>query len=362
MDNNIIYRNKCVLCNDSTLKEIKDIQCYKKMCVNTIDNDNSWVMKYGYCINCFSVQLMTLLNPDIVYNENDYYLPLSNSYTWVQHNISLVQFIITHINLNNSIIEIGSSSFCIGKHLIHYYNDYTVFDYSINNCNKQNNVKYIEGNCETYLFNNNSTIIMSHVFEHLYEPKKFINNCKNNNVKNIIISIPYMDNEHFFVNNQHTFLYNKEDIVYLFSLFNYKLNDFNFFNSNDNSFKCLFFYFTLNNDIVQYNHTIIKDRHLYSKNLLENKIVLKRKTYICPAGVFAINTYNFIINKELIESFIDIDKLKQDKYYGSTNVLIKDYNELLNKDDVDIIISSNHNKNIIEHIKKYNTKINIIEI
>lgn len=358
----IINRNMCVFCN-SLLNQITEIKCYKKMCVTTIDKNNSWIMKYGYCINCYSIQLMTLLNPDILYNGNNYYLPFNNNYIWIQHNISLVQFIINNINIINPIIEIGSSSFCIGKHLFHYYKDYTVFDYSINNNNKINNVKYIEGNCESHLFPSNSTIIMSHVFEHLYEPKKFINNCNKNNVKNIIISIPFMKNNHFNVNIEHTFLYNKEDIVYIFSLFNYKLKKFKIFNSNNKSFKCLFFYFTLNTqNIINVDYNIIKDRHIYSKNLLENKITLKRKTYICPAGAFAINTYNFIVNKELIESFIDIDTSKQNKYYGFTNLLVKDYNELIDKTDVDIIISSNSNKNIIKHIKLYNNKINIIEL
>jgi hypothetical protein len=56
--------------------------------------------------------------------------------------------------------------------LIEYYKDYTVFDYSLDQAIRRDNVNYIEGNCENFDFPQDSNIIMSHVFEHLYEPKK----------------------------------------------------------------------------------------------------------------------------------------------------------------------------------------------
>jgi len=149
-------------------------------------------MKYGYCEKCYSVQLKTLLDPNILYDKN-YVQPVSSSYSWVKHNISFISFIINSVNINKSLIEIGSSTFVLGKHLIEYYKDYTIFDYSLEQTGKKDGVKYIERNCENYNFPENSNIIMSHVFEHLYDPQKFIENCKNNNVENIIISIPNMN-------------------------------------------------------------------------------------------------------------------------------------------------------------------------
>ena len=47
----------------------------------------------------------------------------------------------------------------------------------IADCTTQIPVKFIKGNCENYNFNKDDTIIMSHVLEHLHDPRKFVKNC-----------------------------------------------------------------------------------------------------------------------------------------------------------------------------------------
>ena len=356
--NEIIYRNKCILC-DFHLKYLCSIKNYKRLCLPEPDSTNVWDMTYGYCDNCYSVQLMTLLDPNILYDGN-YFQPLNKSYIWVQHNISFIQFIIYHLGIDQPIIEIGSSSFCIGKHLMHYYKDFTVFDYSLSSCDKKENINYIEGNCETYDFKENSNIIMSHVFEHLYEPKLFIQNCKKNKIQNIFISIPKMNLTNHNINEQHTFLYNENDIEYIFSLYNYKLNKFNNFVSNDNSFHCLFFHFTFT-ECTQIEQIIIKNRHLYTKYFFENKITIPANSYICPASSYTPSLYDKISNPENIIGVIDINKLKTDKYFGFTKLQIKTYEELIDKDATVIVHTSSINKNIIQTIRKHNSTISILE-
>lgn len=346
-----MIRNKCVLC-DSKLNEITTITNYKYLCVDSPDINNEWEMKIGSCEKCFSVQLMTLLDPNILYGPT-YFQPLNNSYIWVQHNISFTNFIVKNLPFL-PIIEIGSSSFCLGKHLIHYYKDYTVFDYCLT-CEKRPDIKYIEGNCENYDFPENSNIIMSHVFEHLYEPKNFIQNCKKNKVKKILISIPKMANDRFNVNEQHTFLYNENDIEHIFSLFNYKLIKHDSFISSDNSFECIFFYFELSN--LNYVPQIIdKNRDNYSIKFLTENITIE-PSYICPTSSSTIFLYNKIKNKENIIGCLDKNEKKTDKYFGFTNIKIQNY---LNIKDKNIIVySSNINNNIINSILEYHNN-NII--
>jgi hypothetical protein len=114
---------------------------------------------------------------------------------------------------------------------------------------------------------------MSNVFEHLYNPKKFIENCKKNNVENIVISIPNMnDLSKLNVFNHHTFLYNDDDIEYIFKVSNYNLVEKKKFIANDKSFPCLFFHFKLfnNDNETIINRKIIENRHIFYCNILKS--------------------------------------------------------------------------------------------
>lgn len=355
-------RDFCVLCDDSS--SLQDITTLK-MPLYAIYPENvkkdTWDMTYGYCEKCFSVQLKTLLDPNILYDKN-YIQPVSSSYNWVQHNMSFINFIINAIEIDKPLIEVGSSSFCLGKHLIEYYKDYSVFDYSIEQAIKQENVKYIEGNCENYNFESNSNIIMSHVFEHLYEPKKFIMNCKNNGVKNIVIAIPNMNDLNLLhVFNLHTFLYSDNDIEYIFGINNYKLLNKVYFTTKDKSFPALFFHFELTDNIILIERNIISNRHNYAQNTLKH-IIIPPNTFLITAGMMMLQMYCLIDNKENIIGVIDQNKLIQGKKFADTEFIIQPYEYLAGYDNNTNVFVLNYRKqDIINCIHKVNNNItNII--
>jgi hypothetical protein len=359
----IHFRKHCVLCEESILVSFAKFEQPIYECIAIDKTNDSWEIEYGYCENCYSIQLMKLADPSILYDEN-YFQPPNHTYLWIQHNISFIKFIIDHYNsdINNSIVEIGSSSFCLGKHLIEYYTDYTVFDYSIKQAIKRDNVKYIEGNCEAYEFPENSTIVMSHVFEHLYEPKKFIENCYNNKVKNLFIAIPSMNNvNQLYITNQHTFSYSDNDIEYIFGKFSYKLNDKIMWDSVDNSFPCLFFHFIRYEQELTIKREIILNKHNYTVNLLTNKITIPQNTFLSTCSMWSLIIYNLIENKENIIGFIDLSKQKQGKKFGITDIMVYPYEHLINYNkNANIFIFHPLKNNIINTVKNVNNKINII--
>ena len=104
----------------------------------------------------------------------------------------MANFILEHNNDTN-ILEIGSNKGELYNILSQHCDfEYTTLDmYQHEDLPK--NIKFIQGNCETFNYNGYTTLILSHVFEHLYNPTKFIKNIKNYNVKNIFISIPDYD-------------------------------------------------------------------------------------------------------------------------------------------------------------------------
>lgn len=362
--NKVHFRIECVLCkNNSKLVPNKTIN---EVAYHLTNNDGEYDLTYGYCKTCYSVQLMTLLDPEIIYDGNKNILPCSNTYNWIQHNISFIQFIISSINTRESLIEIGSSSFVLGKHLIDYYKDYSVFDISLKSCEKRENVKYIEGNCENYEFNKGSNLMMSHVFEHLYEPKKFIENCHKNSVENIIISIPNMNDENIFhITNQHTFLYNDSDIEYIFSLYNYKCMKKHFFNANDVSFPCIFFHFQLNREKELANpfRVINECRHSFMMNILNKEINVPENTFIATSGMFSNLLFGLIVEKKNIIGIIDQNENLHGKIFANTGLQFYPYEHLKTFDEsANIIVSHPRKIDIINCIRKVNEKINIIVI
>lgn len=353
-------RKFCVLCENASLLSFSQFEHPTYECVPVGEKNDPWQIEFGYCEKCFSVQLMKLADPSVIYDKN-YFQPLHYTHLWVQHNISFVKFIIENLNsdVEKSITEIGSSSFCLGKHLIHYYNDYTVFDYSLEQAVRRENVKYIEGNCETYNFEKGSNIVMSHVFEHLYEPKKFIENCSKNGVKNIFISVPSMqDNNQLHISIQHTFMFSENDIEYIFGRHKYKLNDKLSYNSRDSSFPCLFFHFTLVEEPVLVERQIDPGRHSFSIHFLTQKIVVPENTFISTCGMWSIISYALIENKENVVGVIDYNRDKHGKLFSTTNLLIYPYEQLY--DGSNIIIIHPKKKNIAEMVKKLGKNVNII--
>jgi hypothetical protein len=358
-----IQRTECVFCENIKLDSFKKLRHPVYECVDTVKNAY-WNMEYGYCRECYSVQLMSLADPEILYDEH-YFQPLNTSYLWIHHNISFVQFIIHHLNtdINNSILEIGSSSFCLGKHLQHYYKDYTVFDYTIKNAEKRDHIKYVEGNCETYNFMD-ETIVMSHVFEHLYQPKKFIENCCKNKVKNIFISVPSMeDTEQLHVANQHTFLYSEKDLEYLFGLSQYKVNGKVLYNSPDHSFPCFFFHFVFTDLVIPIDREINTTRHKYAYDYLTRQITVPKNTFLATCGSFSLITYELIENKQDVLGAIDANKKKQGRSFGNTSLLVHPYKKLKNYGpETSILVFHPKKNNIIEQIKDTNASIQILTI
>ena len=204
---------------------------------------------------------------------------------------------------------------------------------------------------------------MSHVFEHLYEPKKFIMNCRNNKVKNIVISIPNMEVPNILnVFNQHTFQYSCNDIEYIFGLYNYKLFKINFFNTNDNSFPCLFFHFELIKKIEQIERNIILTRHNYSQSLIK-PITIPKNTFLITAGMMLMMIYSLIENKENIIGVIDGNKLIQGRLFAGSEHIIQPYEYLKGYDkNTTCLVFGYRKDDIINCIRNVNTEINIIVI
>jgi len=340
-------RDKCVLCT-GTLEPFCTFPTFPIKCFNATDIPNvSWDMSLGFCKSCGSVNQMNLLDPNILYG-GKYPFDTSYSAVWSEHHSKFSEFIRNNIP-KVPVFEIGSSSLVLAKKLVEDYQDYTIFDFSLETAQVLPEFKYIEGNCETYSFPSDSCVIMSHVFEHLYEPRKFVENCKMSGVSHIVISIPNMDDEaRVSVTREHTFTYCTKDIEYIFRTYGYCLNSCEKF-KDDHS---VFYHFT----------TSTPPRWLPSKYYFNQKFTVPPDTYLVGAGFWSQVAYHSIENRENVIGVVDNDVNKQGRVFYGTEFVIENFDTLKNAKNAIVLANKYWTEEVTQHIKSINPDINIVSL
>jgi hypothetical protein len=382
MNQNDIYRirTNCVICNNSDFSDVYKrklpIQYTPPELNTSVKDDELEFLYFIGCIKCGCVQTKYLIDPNKLYS-NAYNIIDNN--TLINHHKDFADFILKNI-INEKIIEIGGSNGFLSKILVNEYNlhnenklDYTIMDLCDRNPNIPN-TKYINANCETSYFPTDTTIILSHVFEHLYEPYKFTYNLKKNNVNQIIIANPdfvrLLDNNDLsFLNFEHTFFCPTIYLDYIMNKNGYYRNDIH----HHKQWAIFYSYIKKNNiEVIDDNSNNMFYFEKIKKYFLERENRLKKieinnnyKTVICPAGHYGQLAYYHLNEniKKNITGFLDGDKFKIGKRVYGTEHFTFEKSELVNYDNVNVILcSERYRDEITEEIKTINKNANIINI
>lgn len=369
-----MIRNKCVICENYHFQNVFDI-------ISSIDfvskedfsPNEIETLNFIGCINCGCIQLQNLFNADKIYEQP---MTCFNGPCLNKHYELFSDFIVKNKLYNNDVIfEIGGSYGRLAKLLINNYkNNNTQIKYCILELFTENylpieNVEYISGNCETYEFKDVNTIIMSHVFEHLYEPRSFLKKISLSNVKEVFISIPDMESltrieDINNLNIYHTFYIDTNFITYLFKEYNYELK--NIYNYENNS---MFYYFikeqkTITNMLIK-NINLIDSQSKFYYNLKNkiNKIKIDIPFYICPSGHYGRVVYYYLNEnvKKNVLGFLDSDPMKIDKRLCGTNCFnYKKEKIIMNKNFIVLIVSKKHTIELTDELLSYNDKTTFI--
>jgi hypothetical protein len=367
--NNFEYRINCIFCNKKLnktyFKDDKNIFISSNICSKENNSKISIPYNIYICLNCGCYQNKYLGYINLVYNDNHNNVVISN--IWIQHYKQFYNFIIetNKINKDFNILEIGAgNNYIVKLFLKNNYNNYTILEPVITN--KIDNVKYISGWLEDYKTKNNyDIVILSHIFEHLYNPNELFN-IKS---KYICLSIPnipsYINNFILnFLNIEHTFYYEEEHIEILFNNFQYKLINKEYY--LDHSIFLLFEYDEkLENKIFDTNliYSINQKFDLYFNQI--NDIILKVNKYtknntnkkfaIFPANMYIQYLECLGLDISYISYYYDNNNNKLDKYLYGTNIICKNLDFFIENNNYEIILLGFlYNKEIIPILEKNN--------
>ena len=363
------YRNTCVICEYNLLKitELKNhVISYSPTVLPSINSTNV-SLPVGFCSKCYSIQFMKLIPPHILYKDS--HNETFNTPTWKEHHNNFYTFF-KDILLNiNTCIEIGGAQCILASRII---KDYPLLKYNILDIIDQplSDIDVQIGNCEEYSFSQDC-VILSHVFEHLHNPKLFLNNIKDSPVNYIILSVPNLeylleqDNLNL-IHIEHTFYYNKSHLNYVFNQISFTCIKHEEFKNHS-----LFYIFKRVSRIdikptFTYSDTLVNYYSNREMKLNSISLNIDSDIWIAPAGHYGHTIYSFLVNKgysEKIKAFIDNDTSKHGKYLNGTDIQIMPYSKLIGKLNITVILYAGiYTKEISSQILQLNTNIHIVYI
>lgn len=233
MDINYTRRSKSIITQESNLEkfiEFKDfpvfIGCTDKPQSEDLFADMSWdICKTSGCI-----QLSKLLPIDLIYSG---YHSEALGGVWKKHHEMFTEFIVK--NTSKNILEIGGSNGALAEMICENNSEikWTIIE---PNPDKNKNFKNKNINLIKDFLNKNIPIekgrdvIHSHVFEHTYEPNRFLEDISEylEIGGKQIFSIPnlksYLKMKYSnTINFEHTFYFNEEMLEYLFNKYDFKV-------------------------------------------------------------------------------------------------------------------------------------------
>ena len=302
-------RTSCIICSNTDFQILNTFPTFPIMAIS-----NNTVSEYYYdytlivCNICKCLQLKNLVDPYILYS--DIYMNSSFSPSWIDHHEHFSKFIINNTDENN-FLEVGANK---GHLYLNMMKERDVIFTTLDMYKHKDlpeGIQFIEGNCETFDYKGFPTIILSHVFEHLYSLKKFIENIYAANVTSIFISIPNFDlllkeQSPLLIHSQHTFFCGFDYILYIFSLYNYRCINSYMYNGN---FKSMMFKFIRDPTIIPLkipttNIQLYKDIYINKIDKIYNTEI-PSNSYIMPSGVYGQLYYYHIKDKGHIVGFLD---------------------------------------------------------
>lgn len=355
--NKYIERSTSVLTGKNNLEHLytlKDLPVFMG-CTNTAVQDDLVVdMIWDICRDTGIIQLRNLIPPDVLYlnQHND-----GIGSVWREHYTDFARFIKKH-NTGENILEIGGAHDLIASNYtdIDPNAEWTIVEPNPQNINNKK-VKVIQGwfDDNFKLDQNVDTVVHSHVFEHVYDPKKFIEHIGNflKIGDKHIFSFPNMLEQ---LSRKYTNCLNFEHTVFLTEYFaDYLLHESGFEIIEKSYFKdhSIFYAVQKISGIVTINELRsayddhrklfmdFVEHHLKMVEGLNKKITgTTQPVYLFGAHIFSQYLIAFGLKTEKVAGILDNSSAKQGKRLYGTNMTVSSPKILSGKGRVNVILKA----------------------
>jgi len=376
---NYIIRKKCIFCESNLVNTYfeNDYENYVAHYQVDLDYNIDKMIKIPFNINicdiCNTVQNKYLGNLDEIYKINH---ADGTGSTMISLHKKTANIIKKYKNEINNILEIGSSYGILADIILENIPNiaYNIIEPCYNG-KKDNKIVYNDfyENIDDNKIDAN-TLIISHVFEHFYNPKEILDKIYNNkNIINFFLIFPDLE---YYINNDILHVLNTEHIYYVDNQF--------LINELENyGFQLLEKDYHLNHSVIFYFKRItnIKNNNIYKNinfsldkyflNIFDkvdkfNKIINSynnnnKKIYIWPSSIHSIYLCSFGLEYNKLIGMLDNSINKIDKKMYGLNLKIYSFNKIIQENDENTIILLNggiFNKEILD--QTINSKIKFI--
>ena len=340
-------RTECLFCGSGSFKELFDVdrRIYLSQGWNSVTNIPVYDMPYNVisCLNCKTTQTKYLGDLGIIYENNhiDTY-----GTTKSQLNISFSDFITNGASDLRGILEIGACTDALASCVLDKVKcNYYIADPSYTG--NRDNVRVIDKFIEDIELANIDidTIVMSNVFEHIYNPVSLIQKFASSpNVKRIFMNHPHFEHDvhndvYNLLNSEHIYYVEHQFLIDMFSKHGFSLTKRGQYKTHT-----VQFHFTKSSSQIQLtpkNISSEEDITLYFNRILNvvtylNSYMVSNPTkqvYIWPASACSIALFTHGLNPKRVTGFLDNSPNKINKYAYGYNLKCYSFKQIVEEND-----------------------------
>ena len=367
----LLLRSNCCICNSSALQDLlvlKDFPIYMGTTLEPISTDVCVDQEWVFCEDCGCTQLKKLIPLEILYGKQ--HSAGAVGQIWIDHHSAFAKFIMKEAKKN--ICEIGAAHGELSRNILDRYPmiDYLVIEPDPGDVHPS--ARVLRGYVEDYFpeISKYSTIVHSHVLEHIYEPADFLKKVAANMAlgSRMYISFPNITKlletrGANSLNFEHTYFLHPDQLVSMIKVYGLKVI------KDEHYIEHSFFLCLEKTDETYFEENEIKSIIGTENLLLEmweelkdfvakaNSIITKteKPTYIFGAHIFSQALISLGIDTKNVKGILDNSLAKNGQRLYGTNLMVFHPDEIANQNSVRVVLKTSHYQDEIRYTGFWST-------